>query len=470
MQANPVAIVAKPANSRLERAAGAIDDGRFDDALKLVSEAFDARPLKADDADWASYLRARALAGLGRLDAAEATVRERHRNNSNGYTWASLIAILAVCERYEEAAGAILELDEESLFLANRLRPGIIESIASGLDGKANALRDKLVMRLVDGGYTGPSAQRVPDLLRLRYVGLLLRQRRVEEAAHQTELLETPTILSVLLTDKAYEALWDHPTVRAMMAPEMLVARVERGVQARLEMDTLSSSDWLDVMRALRIIGRADEAVRLGLHALEQARQEQRPAGRALRLEVASAYADLGQAWAARRNAKELMREEATAPVSLRIAVAKIFEETGDDEGALLLLSTLGEAAQAPEALRTAACAAHDLGRFERRDAALAALSSFAKTAPAEVLDAYVCTGERAKAEALLTGMLAKPELRGQAILTAQLYADPTKAVSDQHDMRYRMKALAASAAVQGAIKPYGRTIALPFTIANARN
>src|SRR6185295_4057090 len=206
-----------------------------------------------------------ALAGLGKLDEAEDTVRERYRANSNAYTWASLVAILATCGRFEEAASAILDLDEESLFLANRLKPSIIESIAAGLEGKAISLRDKLVMRLVDGGYTGPTSHRTPDLLRLRYIGSLLRQRRIEDAARQTESLESPSILSIMLTDKSFEPLWTQPAVRALMTPAMLVARVERGVQARLEMTELSSSDWLDVMHALRIIGRADEAVRLGL-------------------------------------------------------------------------------------------------------------------------------------------------------------------------------------------------------------
>ena len=67
--------------------------------------------------------------------------------------------------------------------------------------------------------------------------------------------------------------------------------------------------------------------------------KKKRPAGPALRLEIASAYADLGQAWAARRTARELLREEVTAPMSLRIAIAEVLEVSGDDEGALLLVS-----------------------------------------------------------------------------------------------------------------------------------
>jgi hypothetical protein len=66
-----------------------------------------------------------------------------------------------------------------------------------------------------------------------------------------------------------------------------------------------------------------------------------RAAGPALRLEIANAYADTGESWAARRTARELLKEEAVLPVQLRLAVAQVLEETGDDEGALLLIGTM---------------------------------------------------------------------------------------------------------------------------------
>jgi hypothetical protein len=457
------------ANQQLERAASAIDDGRFSDALNLASTVGAEPKLSADDIDWAAYLQARALVGLGRGDDGEAKVRERYREHPNGYSWAALVAILTARGQYDKAAAAILDLDEEVLIYANRLRPSIVDSIVASLDGKHAKLRDRVIVRLVEGRYTGPSRQRVPDLLRLRYVNLLLRERRVEDAARQTDTLESPAILSILLTDKSFEPLWDHAKLKALMAPGALVARVDRGVQAQLENQSLSSSDWLDMMRALRAIGKSDEAVKLGLHALEQARKEKRPAGSALRLEIANAYADLGQPWAAKRTAKELLREEVAAPASLRIAIADVLEESGDDEGALLLISTLGGAAQSPAALKTVVCAAHDLDRAARRDVALSALASMAATAPAEAMAAHVCAGEQAKAAEILATMFQRPELRSTAILTAQLYLDLPGPGSDLNDMRYRMKALVASAAVQDAIKPYARTMALPFTVANAR-
>jgi tetratricopeptide (TPR) repeat protein len=472
--ATPQAKAAAPstAGARLEHAASAIDDGRFDDALRFVSDAQTGGLLVKGDADWAVYLKARALVGLGRADGAEATARERYRDNANGYTWASLVAILAASGRYEQAASEIMELKEESLIFANRLKPNLIDGVVEALggDAKTSALRDRLIVRLVEGRYTGPSAQRVPDLLRLRYINLLLRQRRVEDAARQTEGLESPAILSWLLTDKAFEPLWEHATLRALWAPGALIARVERGVQARLEAQTLTSSDWLDLMRALRTIGKADEAVRLGLHALEQARKENRAAGPAVRLEIASAYVDLGQAWAARRTARELLREEKTAPASLRVQIAEIMEASGDDDGALLLLGSLGPAGDAPLALKATACAAHDLDRSTKRDEALAKLEAMSEAAPAAVLDAYVCTGQKDKAAVVLAAMLNRSDMRSAAILAAQLYADPLAPATDQSDMRYRMTALVASAAVQEAIKPYARTMALPFMMANARS
>jgi hypothetical protein len=115
------------------------------------------------------------------------------------------------------------------------------------------------------------------------------------------------------------------------------------------------------------------------------------------------------------------------------------------------------------------ACAAHDMGRNEQRDVAIAALEAQAASAPVDLFDALLCTGQRDKAAVVLGQMLKQPSLRTAAILRTQLYADPANPAADLNHMRYRMTALVASAAVQEAIKPYARSIALPFTIANAR-
>jgi tetratricopeptide (TPR) repeat protein len=471
VRAETSAVIAKlaQAEARLEKAAVAIDEGRYADALSLISQARSMAELTSADLDWTAYLTARALAGQGDSASAERTIRERQKANPNPYTWASMVSILALCGKHEPAAQAILGLGDSELGLANRLRPAVMEAIASGLGASDAGLRDKLVERLVTGRYTGPSAQGVPDSFRLRYINLLLRQNRTEDAARETLSLESPGILSILLTDKSFQPIWSHPAVRTLMAPGALVARVERGIQARLEQRVLSSSDWLELMRAQRVIGRADEAVRLGLHALEQARNDRRAAGPALRLEIANAYADTGESWAARRTARELLKEEAVLPVQLRLAVAQVLEETGDDEGALLLIGTMEGADRLAPALAIAVCAAHGLGRNERRDEAMKSLEMLADAPLPSLLDAYVCTGQQPKAAQVLSSMFAKPELRTTAILTAQLYADPAKAGSDQKDLRYRMRALVASNEVQDAVKAYARTLGLPFTLANSK-
>jgi len=454
---------------RLEQSARAIDDGKFAEAFALVGSAIKDDNLSQTDADWASYLKARALAGLGKADEAQATAKARFAANANAYTWASLVAILVTISRHEQAASAILDLEEEEFIWVNRLRPAVVENVVAWLDSKP-AVRDALIVRLVEGRYNGPASRRVPDTLRLRYINLLLRQRRLEDAARQTTAVEAPAILSILLTDKSFEPLWDHPSLRGLSAPGALVARVERGVQARLEEPALSSSDWLDLMRSLRIIGKADEAVRLGIHALEQARAEKRPAGPALRLEMARAYSEQGQSWAARRAARELLREEPSLPIATRVEIAQVLDDAGDDEGALLLLGTMQGAARTSSVLMLTACAAHDMGRNEQRDVAIAALEAQAANAPLDLFDALLCTGQREKAAVILGQMLKQPALRTSAILRTQLYADPANPAADLNHMRYRMTALVASAAVQEAIKPYARSIALPFTIANARN
>jgi hypothetical protein len=452
---------------RLEQAAGAIDDGKYGAALGLVAGAVADGNLSSSDGDWAAYLQARALAGLGKGKDAEKVAADRFAANPNGYSWASLVAILTTTGEHAKAAAAILDLKEQDFIMVNRLRPAVIDGIIAAVaDGP---VRNRLITRLVEGRYSGPSGQRVPDGLRLRYINMLLLQQRLEDAARQTEALETPSILSVVLTDKAFEPIWSHPSLRGLMAAGALVARVERGVQLQLEQASLTSTDWLNVMRSLRVIGKADEAVKLGLHAVEQARKEKRPAGPGLRLEIANAYADLGQAWAARRTARALLQEETSLSIQLRVAIAQILDVTGDDDGALQLLATLEGTAKTPLVLKSIACAAHDMGRTHKRDEVLAALEAQKDEAPAEAFDAYICTGHKDKAAAVLASMFQRAEHRADAIMMAQLYADPVNPVSDQNDMRYRMKALVASAAVQDAIKPYARSMPLPFTIANSR-
>ena len=109
------------------------------------------------------------------------------------------------------------------------------------------------------------------------------------------------------------------------------------------------------------------------------------------------------------------------------------------------------------------ACAAHDLGRLDRRDEVLAAVTALQKVAPEAAFDALLCTGHTNEAVAALVAMLSDPATRAHAIQIAQLYDDPLDPASDLLDMRYRLRALAASDAVQEALKPYGRTVPLPF-------
>lgn len=84
-------------DARLQQAAAAIDDGKFDQALGLVKSAEDAGTLADREADWAAYLRARALVATGQAKDAEKIIRERQRAYPNAYNWASLVSILSSC-------------------------------------------------------------------------------------------------------------------------------------------------------------------------------------------------------------------------------------------------------------------------------------------------------------------------------------------------------------------------------------
>jgi len=346
--------------------------------------------------------------------------------------------------------------------MANRLRRGLVEGMLNALEASNSPQRDDLVTRLVEGRYTGPSGAHVPDTIRLRYVGVLLRQNRLEAAARETLALEAPVSLTLLLSDNMFSPLWSFPSVRQLMKPGALVARVDRGIQARLEQPQLHSSDWLELMRSLRAIGRPDEAVRLGLNAIGKARSGHGVASAALRLEVGHAYADMGEAWAARRTAKEMLKEQAVLPVALRVDIADLLERSDDDEGALLMLGTIQGNEMLARALKVMACAAHDLGRTERRDAALAQLEAIG--AQVDLFHARLCAGRQEQARDQLVAMLSMPEQRMTAMLTAQLFEDRSKPGTDVRDFSYRLRALVASEAVQSAMPAHGRTLALPFS------
>lgn len=456
----------------LDQAARAIDEARYQDALKLIDQAAAAVASDAD-LDWTSYLKARALVGLGRGEAAEVAVRARYKAKPSAYAWASIVSIQAAQGHFEDAAGEILKLDGHVFTYVNSLRPRTIDEIVGALEHKgATDLRDQLVTRLVIDKYSGPTATRVPDSLRMRYVGLLLKQAHVEDAALQSEAIETPALLTTLLADRSYAPLWDHPSLNALLKPETLTARVERSVQLRLEQKTISTTDWLDMMHALRAIGRPKETVRLGLHAINEARNESRESGAALRLELGYAYIESGEAWAARRTARELLREEARSDTPTQIAVAQLLIAAGDNEGALALASAIQEDSDDDEpsvaAAAVEACAAHNLGRLDRRDEALAEVLKAQKDDPEAAFGALLCTGRVSEAIAAWSAMLQEPATRPQAILIAQLYADPLDPKADLRDLRYRLRALAANDAVQAALKPYGRTVALPFLSSTA--
>ena len=446
----------------LEQAAAAIDEGRPEDALGLVAKAEASGTLTEPDADWAAYLKARALAATGAFDAAQAVVRERQRLHPNAYNWASVVSILSTCGKHDDAARLILGLDDKSFLLANRLRRGLMEGILNALEASNSPQRDPLVTRLVEGRYTGPSGAHVPDTIRLRYVSVLLRQNRPEAAARETLALESPVPLSLLLADNTFSPLWSYPAVRQLLKPGALVARVDRGIQARLEQPHLHSSDWLEMMRSLRAIGRPDEAVRLGLNAIEKARSGHGVASAALRLEVGHAYADMGEAWAARRTAKEMLKEQSALPAPLRVEIADLMERSEDDEGAMLMLGTIQGVETIAGGLKVMACAAHDLGRMERRDAALVQLELLG--AQAELFHARLCAGRQEQARDQLVAMLSMPEQRVTAILTAQLFDDRSKPGTDVRDFSYRLRALVASEAVQNAMLAHGRSLALPFS------
>ena len=211
----------------------------------------------------------------------------------------------------------------------------------------------------------------------MRYVGLLLRQAHVEDAARESEAIETPAMLATLLADRSYTALWDHPSIAALLAPEALVARVERSVQLRLEQKVISIGRLArhDARAARDRAAEGGGAARLACDERGAQRDRARPEPRS-RLELGYAYLESGEAWAARRTARELLREDVHSDAATQIAVAQLLIAAGDNEAALALASAIKEEFAGRKLFRRLAARSKRvpriiLSRLNRRDEAL---------------------------------------------------------------------------------------------------
>jgi tetratricopeptide (TPR) repeat protein len=459
---------------RLERAAASIDQLRYTAALADLDEAL--RPAIAVPAqeDWGRYLRARALTGIGRQQDGETEVRTHFAKRPSAYNFKSLIALLTLRKRWAAGAQAILDLPDTQFALANGAPSQYLLRILLGLSEEGqSALRERLLERLVRGGYTGPWGGKTDDQLRLEFIARLISAGQTAEAAKQTKYLETPSVLVALLTDKQYEPVWTTPEVAELTAKAMQ-SRVKLRAEALLYRGIKYGAEAVEAVRSFRAAGDPVKAVDTADRSLAiiSARPGGRRFARQLLIEKAYALADLGRTSAASNLFDQLLRDFPEDPIAVRLAYARVLEASGEGAKALAVLDPLDpESLSIPAravALQISACAQSTGADSTSAKEALAELQDMGLNAAPALLDALLCVKDDVGARTLVLGWLLRSDIRRGAVAALQLYAEPKSVLPALADRRRRLQALLSREDVQTALKPFGRTMGWSFQRATA--
>jgi tetratricopeptide (TPR) repeat protein len=458
---------------RLERAAASIDQMRFTAALMDLDEALKTAAALPLQEDWARYLRGRALTGMGRGQDGEAEVRSHFARRPTPYNFKSLFTILAIRKKWADAAASVLELPDTAFVNANGAPVNAMNRVLMGLSEAGRAdVRDRLLDRLVAGGYTGPFGGKVNDTIRLDYIRRLMARGQAAEAAVQTKFVETPSTMISLLTDRAFEPLWEAAELKALTAQDMQ-ARVRARALALAGRGFKHGGEVLEALRAFRVAGDPDKAIDLankGIASIAQMPHARRFT-RLILVERAYALADQGRSSAAENAFEQLLRDYPDDPVPIRLAYARVLEAAGQGAKAVSVLEPLDpEGLSAPAravALQITICALAGNDSQPLKDARYELEDMGLDAAPA-MLDALLCLKDDDAARKLVLDWLLRSDIRQGAVAALQLYAEPKTVLSALSDRRRRLQALIARDDIQTALKPHGRTLGWAFQRATA--
>lgn len=458
---------------RLERAAASIDQMRFTAALQDLDEALKTQAAEPLQEDWARYLRGRALSGMGRANDGEAEVRGHFARRPTPYNFKSMFTILALRKKWGAAAGSVLELPDSLFGNVNGAPVNTMLRVSMGLsEAGQTELRDRLLERLVAGGYVGPFGGKTDDHLRLDYIRRLIASGKASDAAAQTKFVETPSVLVALLTTRAFEPLWELPEVKGLSAQEMQ-ARVKARAAALSARGLRHGGEVLETVRAFRAAGepaKAVDAADKGVAAIAS-KPNGRRYSRLILIERAYALADQGRGSAAGNAFEQLLRDFPEEPVPVRLAYARVLEAAGQGEKALAVLEPLDPDSLTSPAravsLQITVCAHGGGDNPMARDARLELEDMGMDAAPA-LLDALLCAKDDEAAQKLIMGWLLRSDIREGAVAALQLYAEPKSVLPVLSDRRRRLQALIAREDVQAALKPHGRTLGWAFQRATA--
>ncbi|HAH11183.1 MAG TPA: hypothetical protein DCL48_13880 [Alphaproteobacteria bacterium] len=460
--------------ARLERAAATIDQARGQGALGDLDAVLKSEYLTPDLSDWAHHLRARALVSAGRGSEAEALARQRYAGAASGYNFKSLISILALRQRWAAGAQVMLDVPKARISDLNAVALPVVETILNGLERAGDKpLYAKVLAKLTSEGYQGLYGGKTDDTLRLRHIAVLTGAGQLPQAVQEAKFLETPAAFVALLADRRFEPLWALPEIAAL-TPQLMQERVRARADALVARGISHGGEALEAVRGLRAAGDPLKAAQVAADAVGPVRRRQGGAryAKAILLERAYAFADLGRVKDAAAVFDVILKQFPEEPIAVKLASARVLEGAGQAKAALAVLETLDmEGLSAPAqavALAVTACAQAVLGQKELAAEARDELAALGLNAAPAALEAALCARDDAGARALVLAWLSKPELRGAAVAALQLYEEPRTVLPAQLDRRRRLRALIASADVQAAVFPHGRTMAWSFQRATA--
>lgn len=466
--------------NELERVARAIDDARAgacDDALAPLASfsqrpEFDELPVDLRLPVLYALLECQAAAQL--LNDAFSTASEVWSLDGNPQTLSYRLNIATEVEDPTQVAVDLITAVEARPELLSELTLDAIDRLTYGLDrAGAGAVELQVLTLLLEQSDWKPpdTVMPIPPALHFFRSVRLIEAGDLEEARESLLKAKGARLMIDVLSDKRFEPLWDD---YVSAHGEDALAAAEAEVAASAELMQRFGGHLEPVvahMQALRLAGRADEAVAIG--------QRLRPdlLGDAIRFRDQAEWGPrlLNELGYALDDAGDVVQSR----IVLRAAAAQ--PENGVDNvsqaiNAALSLVREGRGAEAVRALERVnidntagfgrmfllevrSCGAALTGDAETADALLAEMLPRWRDNSYATLSALLCRQRLDDAAAITIEQLEDPSERQSALRELQIYAPPPSETEYERTIRGRFDALGARPDVLEAVERYGRIL-----------
>lgn len=377
----------------------------------------------------------------------------------------------SVAAAYGEAPEAARRLIDWAEAAPASLRNLRMESIGLVINSLRNENEKQLLLETFDAleaaNYSPTDPAQSMDGLRVEYARLLIEAKRLRHARAQAVAITRPGALIELKADKAFDPMTTHPSI----APKL---DIEAAAEAYAEQTRLASLDnpgrlslVVEYADALQTLGRFEESLEVAdaalaaleadagrysdtderLNWLHSARARAlgalgRPDEQVAALEAAIAHGEFGQ-----------------ANVSQTMSLASLHIMSNEPQKALDLLEDIGNLSdfgvQTAAALKV--CAAVLLGDEALKNENLDEIRANARERIYAAETAFLCAELDDELAALYAEQLSDPVLRGDALLTLQVFKPDPNLGPFEDALRERFLRVRAREDVAAALEPVGR-------------